>query len=409
MRDINEIRKDFPVINKLINGKPIVYLDSTATSLKPQSVLDDMNEYYNRYSANVFRGIYKISEEATAKYEESRRLISKFIGSPSINEIIFTRNTSESLNLVCATWAINNITSADEIVTTILEHHSNFVPWQQLSLTSGCKLKIWNVGKDGLMNIADLEKLITRKTKLFAITSMSNVYGTIINIEEVVQIVKRINPACVILVDAAQSVPHLPVNVKNWGADFVAFSGHKMLGPTGIGVLWGRSELLEAMPPYQYGGDMISEVHLNQTFWNHIPHKFEAGTPNIAGSIGLGSAVKYLNKIGMGIIRQHEIEITSYALKQLQGIKGIRILGPRNAVDKGGVISFTLSGIHPHDIAQILDEDNICIRVGFHCAQPLHEFVGCGPTARASFYLYTTKSDIDALIMGLEKVISIFK
>jgi cysteine desulfurase/selenocysteine lyase len=409
MKNLNNIRSDFPVLQQLIDNKPIIYLDSTATSLKPQMVIDGMNEYYTRYSANVFRGIYKISEEATAKYELSRNLIAKFINAPSVHEIIFTRNTSESINLVYATWARENVKSDDEIVTTILEHHSNFVPWQQLSIATGCALKIWKTDKSGLMEIRELNKLVTRRTKLLAITSMSNVYGTIIDIEKVVKIVRSINPKCVILVDAAQSVPHQPVDVQKWGADFVAFSGHKMLGPTGIGVLWGRTVLLEKMPPYQFGGDMISEVHLDRTLWNHIPHKFEAGTPNIAGSIGLGNAISYLEKIGMENVRQHEIEITDYAINEMSKLNGVNILGPKKAGEKGGVIAFTLTGVHPHDVAQILDEDNICIRVGYHCAQPLHEFTGCGPTGRASFYIYTGKKDIDVFVSGLEKVRRIFK
>ncbi len=408
MDTFSSVRNDFPLLRQKINGTRIVYLDSTATALKPRQVIDAVDGYYTSYTSNVFRGIYKISEKATSAYEDARSKVAEFIGG-SPEEIVFTRNATESINLVYYSWALEHIHAGDEIVTTILEHHSNFVPWQQLSLNNNATLRIWNAGSDGLMDMSGLEKLVNKKTKLVALTSMSNVYGTVIDIKKVVGIVKRINPACVVLVDAAQSVPHMKVNVHVWGADFVAFSGHKMMGPTGIGVLWGKKEILDAMPPYQYGGDMISEVHVQNSHWKESPHKFEAGTPHIAGVIGLGAAVDYLNSIGMEKVREHEIDITAYALSQVSRIKKIHILGPKSAQDKGGVVAFTMEGVHPHDIAQILDEDNICIRVGFHCAQPLHEYAGCGPTARASFYVYTTKEDIDMLVSALEKVQKIFK
>jgi cysteine desulfurase/selenocysteine lyase len=344
-----------------------------------------------------------ISEKATHEYEKARNLVAGFINAGSSREIVFTRNATESINLVNSSWVKQHVGPEDEIVTSVMEHHSNFVPWQQFALLSGCILKIWNIDKSGIPEYSDLDKLITRKTKLLTITSMSNVLGTIFDIEKVVNITKTINPDCIVLVDAAQSVPHLKVDVKKWKADFIVFSGHKMMGPTGIG------ELLESMPPYQYGGDMISEVHLEKTLWNTIPHKFEAGTPHIAGAIGLGAAVKYLSAIGMENVRLHEKGITAYALKSLAGFKDITVYGPLNADYRGGVISFCMKGIHPHDIAQILDRDNVCIRVGFHCAQPLHEYIGCGPTARASFYAYTTEEDIDQLVGGLEKVRQIFR
>jgi cysteine desulfurase / selenocysteine lyase len=409
MLDINKIRSDFPLLSKKIDHKPIIYLDSTATSLKPKQVIEKINQYYISYTANVFRGIYKISEKATAEYESARAKIAKFVGASDAKEIIFTRNTSESLNLVCASWAKNNLKSGDEIVTTILEHHSNFVPWQQMAIKSGIKLKIWYVESDGTMDYQQLNKLITRKTKLLTLTSMSNVLGTILDIKKTVSIVRKLNPKIVVMVDGAQSVPHMNVNVKNWGADFVAFSGHKMLGPTGIGALWGKPELLEQMEPYQYGGDMISEVHEDATVFNKIPHKFEAGTPHIAGAIGFGAAVDYLSNLGMENVREHEIRITDYAIKELSKIESLTIYGPKDVQKKGGVIAFSIKDIHPHDVAQILDEDNVCIRVGFHCAQPLHEYLNIGPTARASFYIYNTNSDVDALVKSLEKVKQIFK
>lgn len=409
MLDIKKIRQDFPLLQKKIHGKPIIYLDSTATSLKPRSVIGAINRYYSDYSANVFRGIYKISEEATFEYEKARESIAELIHAAGKEEVIFTRNASESLNLIAASWAGSFLHSGDEILTTIVEHHSNFVPWQQLSIQKGCKLKIWNPQKDGDFDIRELDKLVTRKTKLVALTAASNVTGIILDIKAITKKVKTLNPDCIVLVDGAQAVPHMPVDVRDWGIDFLAFSGHKMLGPTGIGALWGKRKLLESMPPYQYGGDMIREVHTDRTVFNDLPHKFEAGTPHIAGAIGFGAAASYLQNIGMKNVRAHEKELVRYALTKFHEVKDVTVYGPQNPEIRGGVISFTLKGIHPHDVAQILDEDNICIRVGFHCAQPLHEYLGCGPTARASFYIYTSKADIDALVEGLEKVKKIFK
>jgi cysteine desulfurase / selenocysteine lyase len=409
MIDVAKIRKDFPILQRKIDGKPLVYLDSTATSLKPQYVLDAMDGYYREYGANVFRGLYKISERATAAYEDARKRIGLFIGAKDVGEVIFTKSTDESISLVYYSWALNQCKPGDEIVTTIMEHHSNFVPWQQLSIHRGTRLKIWNVDKEGQLNLKDLDTLITRKTKLLALTAASNVVGTITPVAEITKIVKRLNPDCLVLIDAAQAVPHFPIDVGKWGVDFVGLSSHKMLGPTGMGILWAKREILESMPPFNFGGDMIKEVHLDQTIFHDLPHKFEAGTPNIAGAIGLGAAVDYLSSIGMRDVRQHEIEVTSYALKALSRISGVRITGSTDALKRGGVIAFTVQGVHPHDVAQILDEDNVCIRVGFHCAQPLHDFLECGPTARASFYIYTTKSEIDTFVEGLEKVLKVFK
>ncbi len=398
MRNASLIRRDFPQLERNIHGKPIVYLDSSATSLKPRAVIDKENEYYTRYCANIFRGIYKTSEEATKEYEEARAKVARFVGAPRPEEIVFTRNTTESINLVCY-----GLIYKDEVVASIMEHHSNFVPWQQRG-----KLAIWYCDKSGQLNLKDLDRLITRRTKLLAITAVSNVLGTINPIGDIVRRVKKINPECLVLVDAAQAVPHMPVDVKKWDADFVAFSGHKMLGPTGIGVLWGRKELLQHMPPFNFGGDMIREVHEDSTLFNGLPHKFEAGTPHIAGAIGLGAAVDYLERLGMSTVRAHEKDITSYALEKLSSIKGITIIGSKNPGIRAGVIAFTVKGIHPHDVAQILDRDNVAIRVGFHCAQPLHEYLKIGPTCRASFYVYTTREDIDALVTGLQKVIKMF-
>lgn len=393
MFDPNTIQNDFPQLKRKINGKRIVYLDSTATSLKPQSVIDKENEYYTKYTANVFRGIYTTSEEATAEYEKARELVARFInGEPE--EVVFTRNTSESINLVA--YSLH----PKRVVSTIMEHHSNFVPWQQMSM-----MRIWNCSTEGRLDIADLDTLVTKETNLVAITALSNVLGTINPIKQIVRTVKRLNPSCLVLVDAAQAVPHIPVDVRGWGADFVAFSSHKMVGPTGVGVLWGKRELLENMKPFNYGGEMIAEVHVDRTVFKSAPHKFEAGTPHIAGVIGLGAAVEYLSTLGMDNVRSHEKELVSYAIKQLESVKGLDYVGPKS---RGGVFAMTMEGVHPHDIAQVLNEDNIFIRAGNHCAQPLHEYLGVTATARASFYVYTTKEDIDLLIAGLQKVKNIF-
>lgn len=384
MIDAQKLRRDFPQFDRNINGKPIVYLDSTATSLKPRSVIDKENEYYTKYTANIFRGIYTTSEEATKEYEDVRVKVASFINASRPEEIIFTRNTTESINLIAYT-----LVHGDEVVASIMEHHSNFVPWQQLG-----KLKVWGMK-------TDLERVVTKKTKIFAITAVSNVLGTIVDIKSIVKKVKQVNPDCLVVVDAAQAVPHMPVDVTDWGADFVAFSAHKMLGPTGVGVLWGRYELLDAMKPFQYGGEMITEVRVDKTLFKEVPHKFEAGTPHIAGVIGFGAAIDYLTELGMDNVRKHEEEIVGYAMGKLKEIPGITIYGPKS---RAGVIAFTLKAAHAHDIAQILDEDNICIRSGNHCAMPLHLSMGIAATARASFYVYTTKEDVDALVMGLGKV-----
>ena len=388
MIDASKLRRDFPQLSRKINGRPLVYLDSTATSLKPLAVIKKENEYYTRYTANIFRGIYTTSEEATKEYEDVRIKTAKFIGVSRPEEIIFTRNTTESINLVAAC-----LIHGDEVVASILEHHSNFVPWQQLG-----KLKVWDTKES-------LDKVVTRTTKVFAITAVSNVLGTILPIKQIVRKVKTINPHCLVLVDAAQAVPHLKINVLDWGADFVAFSSHKMLGPTGVGVLWGKYELLEAMKPYQYGGEMIEEVRVEKTLFKKAPHKFEAGTPHIAGVIGFGAAIDYLEKLGMDNVRAHEEEIVKYALPLLRSIPGLTIYGPEK---RAGVIAFTMKSAHAHDIAQILNEDNVCVRSGNHCAMPLHLSMGLAATARASFYVYTTKDDIDKLIEGLKRVNNIF-
>lgn len=408
MFDAKKIRDDFPQLTRLINGKPIVYLDSTATSLKPRSVIEKENEYYTRYTANVFRGIYTTSEEATAEYERSRKLTADFIGAGSPDEVVFTRNTSESINLVAYSYVLHEFNTGDQVVSSIVEHHSNFVPWQQLGNRRGVEVVLWYANKEGNLEVSALEKLLTPKTRLVAITAASNVLGTITPIKEIVRTVKRFNPKCLVLVDAAQAVPHMPVDVQAWGADFVAFSSHKMLGPTGIGVLWAKAEHLEAMMPFNYGGDMISEVHVDKTVFKKPPHKFEAGTPHIAGVIGFGKAVEYLVNLGMENVRQHEKDLVAYAMEQFSQVEGLDFLGPKDPEVRGGVFALTLKGAHPHDIAQLLNEDNIFIRAGNHCAMPLHESYNIAATARASFYVYTTRDDIDALVAALQNVKKMF-
>ena len=404
MIDGNQIKKDFPIYRHQPN---LVYLDTTATSLKPQQVIDKENEYYTKYSANIFRGIYKISEKATEEYERVREKIAHFIGAKSAGEIVFVRNATEAINLVAAGVG-KTLKTGDEIVTTIMEHHSNFVPWQQRALKKHIAYHVSRITSEGKLDEKDLLGKINNKTRMVAFTHVSNVLGTINPVKALIKKIKAKNPHCLTLVDGAQAAAHFKVDVRDLGCDFYVFSSHKMLGPTGVGVLWGRYELLDNMNPYQYGGEMISAVYVDRTEFKDPPHKFEAGTPHIAGVIGLGAAIDYLRVLGMDKVRQHEIEMTSYALKLLRSLKGLKIYGPQNPENRGGVIAFTIERIHAHDIAQILDSNNICIRAGHHCAMPLHLSLDVASTARASFYVYTTKEDIDALVKGLKRVQEIF-
>ena len=404
MIDGNQIKKDFPIYRHQPN---LVYLDTTATSLKPQQVIDKENEYYTKYSANIFRGIYKISEKATEEYEKVREKIAHFIGAKSAGEIVFVRNATEAINLVAAGVG-KTLKTGDEIVTTIMEHHSNFVPWQQRALKKHIAYHVSRITSEGKLDEKDLLGKINNKTRMVAFTHVSNVLGTINPVKTLIKKIKAKNPHCLILVDGAQAAAHFKIDVRDLGCDFYVFSSHKMLGPTGVGVLWGRYELLDNMNPYQYGGEMISAVYVDRTEFKDPPHKFEAGTPHIAGVIGLGAAIDYLRVLGMDKVRQHEIEMTSYALKLLRSLKGLKIYGPQNPENRGGVIAFTIERIHAHDIAQILDSNNICIRAGHHCAMPLHLSLDVASTARASFYVYTTKEDIDALVKGLKRVQEIF-
>src|SRR5512143_1112514 len=384
--NVASIREDFPILQQLVHGKPLVYLDSTATSQKPDAVLAALDEYYRKYNANIHRGVYSISEEATARYEGSRKKVQKFINAKSPREVIFTLNTTESINLVAYAWGRQNIHAGDEIVTTLLEHHSNIVPWQLLAQEKDARLKYIGVDDQGRLLPDQIESQITDRTKLVTVTMMSNVTGTITPIQQIISRAHAVG--ALVLVDAAQSVPHMPVDVQALDSDFFAFSGHKMLGPF-VGVLHAKRALLEAMPPFIGGGDMIREVHLQYSKWNDLPWKFEAGTPAIAEGIGMGAAVDYLQALGMENVRAHERELTVYALDKFSGLPDVQVIGPQDPDQRGGIIAFTMENIHPHDVAQILDLEGICVRAGHHCAMPLHEYYGLSATTRASFYIYT--------------------
>jgi cysteine desulfurase / selenocysteine lyase len=404
--NVAEIRKDFPILERKVYGKPLVYLDSAATSQKPLAVIDALDRYYRDYNANVHRGVYSISEEATEEYEQARDKVQAFIGAAKRESVIFVRNTTEAINLVAYSWGRANIGLGDEIVLTELEHHSNLVPWQILAVEKGAVLKHISVREDGTLDMDQARQIIGPRTKLVSVSHMSNVLGTINPVKELGQLAHA--AGALILLDGAQSVPHMNVDVKDLDCDFLAFSGHKMLAPTGIGVLYGKAELLEAMPPFMGGGDMISQVWLDRATYNDLPWKFEAGTPNVADAIGLGAAVDYLENVGMDAIRDHERELTAYALGTLGELPEIEIHGPRDPDTRGGAISFCYGDVHPHDLAQILDQDGICIRAGHHCCHPLMRKLGVSATARASFYLYNTEDEIDALVRGLAKAGELF-
>ncbi len=404
--NVSQIRKDFPILEREIRaGVGLTYLDSTATSQKPLVVIEAMNDYYRRSNANIHRGVHALAEEATTMYEGAREKIAKFINAASARQVIYTRNTTESINLVAYSWARANLKQGDLVILTEMEHHSNLVPWHMLQAERGIELDFIPVTEDGVLDLGMYKTLLDRRPKLVSFTHMSNVLGTINPAAEIIRLAHE--AGAITLVDAAQSVPHLTVDVQALDADFLAFSAHKMCGPTGIGALYGKTALLESMPPFLGGGDMIKEVKLRSFRPNTLPHKFEAGTPAIAEAIGFGAAVDYLSKIGMDAIAAHEHEITEYALERLEEIPGVKLFGP-SADKKGGVAAFTLEGVHPHDVAQILDQDGIAVRAGHHCAQPLHEKFGIPATSRASFYLYSTKEEVDLLVNGIYKVKEMF-
>lgn len=404
--DANNIRNDFPILRREIHlGVPLVYLDSTATTQKPTAVIQAMDEFYFHNYANIHRGVHTLAEEATALYEQSRQQVADFIHASSASEIIFTRNTTESINLVAYSWARSNLKAGDMVILTEMEHHSNLVPWHQLATERGVILEFIPVTGEGLLDLDKFTLLLKQGPKLVAFSGMSNVLGTINPSAEIIRLAHE--SGALTLVDGAQSVPHLPVDVQALDVDFLAFSAHKMLGPTGIGALYAKAKLLEAMPPFLGGGDMIKSVHLRSFTPNDIPHKFEAGTPAIAEAVGFGAAVSYLSGVGMEAVAAHEQDMVAYALERLEEIPGVQVLGPA-ADKKGGVASFTLEGVHPHDVAQILDTYGVAVRAGHHCAQPLHEKFGITATTRASFYIYTVKEELDKLVTGIYQVKKIF-
>ena len=407
MYDIDRIREDFPILSRKVHcDKPLVYLDNAATSQKPRSVIDALSHYYEHYNANIHRGIHALSEQASDEFEDARKRVASFIGSGDPNEVIFVRNTTEALNLVAQAWGRANIRPGDEIVLSEMEHHSNLVPWQLLAQEKGANLKFFRIDDNGEIDPGQIEDLIGERVKVVSLTHMSNVLGTINPVELAAKRAHEVG--ALMVVDGAQSVPHLPVDVAELGCDFLAFSGHKMLGPMGVGVLWGRAELLEAMDPFLGGGSMIREVFLDRSTWNELPWKFEAGTPDVADVIALTAAVDYLESVGMDAIRQHEMEVASYTVRALTDLDGVRIYGPQDPSRRGGVVAFNYLDIHPHDIGTIVDREGVAIRAGHHCCQPLMRRLGVAATCRASFYLYNTESETDVLVDALKQARELF-
>lgn len=399
--DVARIREDFPILKRRIHGKRLVYLDNAATTQKPHQVIDALADFYRNTNANIHRGLYTLSQEATAAYEASRQAVARFLGGAEPQGVVFTRNCTESLNLVAHAWGRRNIRSGDEILLTEMEHHSNLVPWILLAKEKGAVLKHIRIKDDGTLQMEDLEKLLTHRTKLVSVTMVSNALGTINPIAEIARQARRVGAKMVL--DAAQAAPHLPLDVRGMDFDFLAFSSHKMLGPTGVGVLYARPEVLSSMDPFLGGGEMIREVHLDHATWNDVPHKFEAGTPSIADVVAFATAIRYLEGLGMPSIREHEIELTRHALDALRGIPTLRILGPEDPGQRGAVISFTDQDVHPHDLSQILDQDGVAIRAGHHCAQPVMRRFNTVATARASFYIYNDRDDVDALVESIRR------
>ena len=407
--NVKKIRQDFPILKrKVMGGKQLVYLDNAATTQKPLAVIDAISDYYSNYNSNIHRAVHQMAEEATIAYEETRQKVAKFINARHTDEIIFTRNTTEAINLVSYSWGRANVSRGDKVVISEIEHHSNIVPWQILTQEKGAKLEYVGVDDSGYLKMQEYEKyLASKKVKLVSLSQMSNVLGTIVPIEKMIKMSHE--KGIPVLVDGAQSVPHMPVNVQKMDCDFMAFSAHKMLGPTGVGVLYVKREILEKMQPFIGGGDMIKEVHKYETRYNDLPYKFEGGTPNIADVIGFGAALDYLTNIGMDRVREHEIEITKYALDKIIGVKGVTLYGPPNAKDRGGVVSFNIGDIHPHDLATIMNDRGVAIRSGHHCAQVLMERLDVSATSRASFYIYNTKDEVDTFIDALSEARRLFR
>lgn len=407
MYDVKKIREDFPILSRKVYEKPLVYLDNAATSQTPRQVIEALVDYYENSNANVHRGVHHLSQEATDLYESARVKVAKFINAREPEEIVWTRNTTESINLVAHTWAQEHIGPGDEIIVTPMEHHSNLVPWQKVAADKGATLRILPLAKDASIDLSDIDEYITPRTKLLAMVHMSNGVGTINPVKELTAKAKKMGAT--VLVDAAQSAPHMPVDVIDLGCDFLALSGHKMLGPTGIGALYGRRELLEEMDPFLTGGEMVLEVWYDRATWNDLPMKFEAGTPNIADAVGLGAAVDYLQDIGMENIRDHEIQLTRYALEAFKELEEeLEMFGPSDAEKRGGILSFHTDVVHPHDLGTFLDRDGIAVRTGHHCTMPLMRSLGVIASARASFYLYNTEEEVDALVDSLKRALRYF-
>ncbi|MRN06413.1 cysteine desulfurase [Lactobacillus sp. 0.1XD8-4] len=404
--NINDFSGDFPVLDQQVNDERLVYLDNAATAQRPRQVIKALTDFYEQDNANVHRGVHTLAERATKDYEDARQKVQVFINAPAAHDVIFTKGCTDSLNLIAATYGEQNIKPGDEIVISIMEHHSNLIPWQQLAKKKQAVLKYIELTADGELDLADAKHKITDKTKIVAVTHASNVMGTVTPLKELVAIAHQ--HGAVIVGDGAQAVPHMPVNVQDLDVDFYAFSGHKMMSPMGIGVLYGKADLLRAMPPYQYGGEMINDVHRDQSTWADIPFKFEAGTQNIAGAVGLGAAVDYLSHVGMKNIQRKEQSLVNYVLPQLIAIPDVQVYGPQLPQKHTGVISFNIKGLHPHDVATALDMDGVAVRAGHHCAQPLMEELGVTATARASFYFYNTKEDADQLIKAINETKEFF-
>jgi cysteine desulfurase/selenocysteine lyase len=399
--DVNLVRRDFPILGRTVHGRPLVYLDNAATTQKPRAVIDALVHYYENYNANIHRGIHALSEEATARYEEVRLKTARFIGAPGPETIVFTRNTTESINLVAHAWGRKYLRPGDEIVLTIMEHHSNLVPWQMLARDTGVKLQFVDIDDEGRLIWDDFERLIGPRTRLVSVTHMSNVLGTINPVKDIAELAH--SHGALVLVDAAQSVPHMPVDISGLDCDFMAFSAHKMLGPTGVGVLYARQGLFEEMDPFLGGGEMIARVLPERSTWNDVPWKYEAGTPNIADVIAFGAAMEYLQGLGMDAVRAHEREITAYALEALSTVPQVKVYGPREAEARGGVVAFNLGDLHPHDLGTVLDRHGVAVRAGHHCAQPLMRRLDCVATARASFYVYNRRDEVDTLLEGIRE------
>jgi cysteine desulfurase/selenocysteine lyase len=403
--DVDTIRRDFPILQRTSHGKPLVYLDSANTSQKPRQVIDAVSTYYERHNANLYRAVYEIAEEATAMFETARTKLARFVGAPDPSTIVFTRGTTESLNLVAHGWGRKFLREGDEVLLTNIEHHSNIVPWQLTAAVTGARLRYVELEADGPLDVADLDGLLTERTKVLAVTGQSNVLGTLPALEDLASAAHAVG--AIVVVDGAQLVPHNPVDVADLGIDFLSISGHKMLGPTASGGLYGRAELLDAMDPFLGGGEMIMEVHPDRSTYKAPPQKFEAGTMNIAEEIGLAAAIDYLDAIGMDAVREHEKQLTAYAIERLEEA-GATVHGPKDVELRGGAVSFWFKDIHPHDLAQVLDQEGVCVRAGHHCAQILMRHLGVPATTRASFYVYNTTEDVDALIGALARAEQVF-